>query len=153
MLYNAALWFVILAKISTLFTVLLVLSSIIGVCFAISWGYNYSVLDNEGHDRFHENLRKASKKVFWAMIPVFIFSLAVVCIVPTTTDLFLIAGMKSVDNYNVKNPSSMISPDGVIGTADNLVKTFNQALTKITATLENKAEKAVESIPEPKAKN
>ena len=152
MLYNAALWFVILAKVSTLFTVLLVLSSIIGVCFAISWGYNYSETIG-GSDKFHENLRKASKKVFWAMVPIFIFSLAMVCIVPTTTDLFLIAGMKSVDNYNVKNPSSMISPDGVIGTADNLVKTFNQALTKITATLENKAEKAVESIPEPKAKN
>jgi len=151
MLYNAALWFVILAKISTLFTVLLVMSSILGVAFAIVWGYNYGMLGT-GNDKHYDKLRNMGRKTFWSMIPIFIFSLVIVCIIPTTTDLFLLAGMKAVDNYNGTHPNSMISTDGVIGTADNLVQTFNKALTKITATLENKAEKAVESIPEPQAK-
>lgn len=133
MLFNGAVWFILLSKISTLFIVLSILSGV---------GFLAALLTRIGihRERGYEKAFGVSKKISKALLPVFIATMLLAIMVPNTKEMILAASFKAVDTYNETHPDSMVSTNGVVGTADNLVQLLNASMDRLTNILEPKKE-------------
>ncbi len=133
MFFTAALWMILLAKIGALFTVLAVLGCIASATAGIFWAVNAYMAEDRGEDEPTDNVkwRERAKKICITWMVLGIFGIVMAVMVPDTKEMLVLATFKGVDQYNATHPSSMISVNGVVGTADDIMKIFDSSLQKV----------------------
>jgi hypothetical protein len=133
MFFTAALWMLILGKIGGIFLAAAILSSATAIIAGIFWAVNAyeSEDDNQKEGDTNFDWKVKSKKICTSWLVVAIISIFITTFTPSTKELILLATFKGVDQYNTTHPNSLISVNGIVGTADDVMKVFQDSLTKV----------------------
>ena len=117
---NEIYWITRFNALNTIFTIVLVISSIILVVAIIGWLVNC----DEDYD-FEKKARKTSKKVMKISIISLIIGLFGVAFIPTTKEAFLIYGVGGTIDYLKQNPTAKQLPNKCINALDKWVDSWN----------------------------
>ena len=117
---NEIYWITRFNALNTIFTIVLVISSIILVVAIIGWLVNC----DEDYD-FEKKARKTSKKVMKISIISLIIGLFGVTFIPTTKEAFLIYGVGGTIDYLKQNPTAKQLPNKCINALDKWVDSWN----------------------------
>ena len=117
---NEIYWITRFNALNTIFTIVLVISSIILVVAIIGWLVNC----DEDYD-FEKKARKTSKKVMKISIISLIIGLFGVTFIPTTKEALLIYGVGGTIDYLKQNPTAKQLPNKCINALDKWVDSWN----------------------------
>src|SRR5208337_1140681 len=131
MFFTAALWMIILGKIGGIFLASAILSCIAAIAAGCFWGVNAYDSRGEEEGDTHFDWKVKSKKICISWTVVAIISIFIATFTPNTKELILLATFKGVDEYNKTHVSSLISVNGIVGTADDVMKIFQDSLKKV----------------------
>ena len=126
MLANFAVLYILLGKLDILFTVssiILIVSALVLLAVTI---YNsiesknacYGDTTNGINKRYFEMLIKPTKIVCVLALVSFL----ILVFIPSKTDAVLYASMKTVDEYSIEHPESMLNADSILGVVDKTFK-------------------------------
>ena len=128
MLSNFALWFILLGKLEVFFTFIAVSTMVSAVVLIAACTVNY-IEWKSGHFERNEKYFKMLIKPTKIVCVIALISLLIIIFIPSQTDTLLYTSMKTIDNYSIDNPESMLNADSVLSVVDKTFHKINDLLS------------------------
>jgi formate hydrogenlyase subunit 3/multisubunit Na+/H+ antiporter MnhD subunit len=132
---DLAVFLIVMGKVQTLAIVSAFIAVIVAVGVTIAMLRSRMLGVGFGEDDVDNQRYRALKKPSLILCIVAFVFVCLAVAVPSRTELITIAIAGSLDEYNTANPASMLSPDGALGTVDNVLKTVDMAVEKLQTLL------------------
>jgi hypothetical protein len=138
MFFTGALLMIFAAKVGAFFLAMAILCTGGAIAALITWIVNSYKSRDDGEEAgdLHFDFAKSARKVFIWLIIFGILGIFVTTFTPSTREFLILATFKGVDQYNATHPNSLISVNGIVGTADDVMKIFQDSLMKVENLLE-----------------